>query len=140
MYQPVAVRAILMIPGRLARWLLAATLLLLISTGCTHSKSSAPDLDTLVKQLTSADLRTQEQALVPAVQAPAGRPAGVLPAGSTLQVEPKTWQVTGADSKGAPTVGRIRASLTRPGEPASKVYLDLAKVDGKWLLYETGPA
>lgn len=111
----------------------------LLSLGVGSSGKSAPDLTALAKQLTSADPRVQEQALVPGGQADPGQPPGVLPAGSTLQVKPKTWQVTGVDSAGAPAAGRIRARLTRPGQASAEVDLDVFRIGGQWLLYETSP-
>jgi hypothetical protein len=102
--------------------------------------SSAPDLTALVAQLTSASAQTQQQALVPGGQAGPSQPLRLLPPGSTLQLEPATWQVTGVDSAGAAAAGRIGAHLTEPGRPVASVFLDVMKVGGRWLLYQTGPS
>jgi hypothetical protein len=44
------------------------------------------------------------------------------------------------DSSGAPAAGRVRARLTEPGRPAAEVYLELVKLQGRWLVYETSQA
>lgn len=124
----------LVIVGAVAALIVGVVLLL----GVGSSGESAPDLTTLVHQLTSADARVQVQALVPTARTGPWQ-SGLLPAGSTLRVKPKTWQVTGEDAAGSPVAGRIRAHLTRPGQTAAEIALDVFKVDGRWLLYETSP-
>jgi hypothetical protein len=111
----------------------------LLFLGVWSSRESAPDLTALVRQLTSADPRVQVQALVPTARTGPWQTSGVLPAGSVLRVEPKTWQVTGADTAGAPSVGRVRARLTWPGQAATEIDLDVVKVGDRWLLYGTSP-
>ncbi len=69
-----------------------------------------------------------------------GQSATLLPAGSKLAVEPATWEATGVDSSGASAAGRVRARLTEPGRPAAEVYLELVKLQGRWLVYETSQA
>jgi hypothetical protein len=101
---------------------------------------TAQALTTLVNQLTSADPRVEAAALAPGGAPVRGEPATLLPAGSKLVVEPATWEVTGVDSSGAPAAGRIRARLTEPGRLARAVYLELVKMQGRWLVYETSQA
>jgi hypothetical protein len=102
--------------------------------------SAAPALTVLVDQLTSADPHVEAEALTPGGTPARGQPTALLPAGSRLTVEPATWDVTGVDSTGAPAAGRIRARLTEAGHPASEVYLELVKLQGRWLVYETRQA
>lgn len=93
-----------------------------------------------MNQLTSADPRVEAVALAPGGAPLQGQSATLLPAGSKLAVEPATWEVTGVDSSGAPAAGRIRARLTELGRTAVEVYLELVKLQGRWLLYETSQA
>jgi hypothetical protein len=100
----------------------------------------APKLTGLARQLTSDDPRVEAEALAPGgVQEP-GQPRTLLPAGSTLTVEPGTWVVTGTDPSGTPATGQVRARLTEPGRAASEVYLDVINIGGRWLLYQTSHA
>lgn len=101
---------------------------------------TAQALTTLVNQLTSADPRVEAEALAPGGAPVQGESATLLPAGSKLVVEAATWEVTGVDSSGASAAGRIRARLTEPDRPASAVYLELVKMQGRWLVYETSQA
>jgi hypothetical protein len=112
----------------------------LASSSLRAPSASAPDLTSLVRQLTSADPRVEAQALAPGGGRGPGQPRTLLPAGSRLAVEPGTWRVTGADSSGAPAAGQIRARLTEPDHPGRQVYLGLIKLDGRWRLYETSAA
>jgi hypothetical protein len=104
------------------------------------SPSTAPALTAVVSQLTSADPRVEVKALAPGGARVRGESVTLLPPGSKLTAEPATWEVTGVDSSGAPAAGRIKARLTEPGHPASEVYLDLVKLRGRWLVYETSHA
>jgi hypothetical protein len=93
-----------------------------------------------VNQLTSVDPRVDTEALAPGSMPVQRKPKTLLPAGSKLAVEPATWEVTGVDSSGGSAAGRIRARLTEPGRTATEVYLELVKLQGRWLVYETSQA
>ena len=101
---------------------------------------SAPKLTGLVSQVTSDDPRVEAEALAPGGTQEPGQPRTLLPAGSTITVEPGTWVVTGVDPSGSPATGQVRARLTEPGRPASQVYLDVIDIGGRWLLYQTSRA
>lgn len=107
----------------------------------TNAQLAAPDLTLLIANLTSSDPATQETALVPALRANSEEPKGIiLPPGSTLAIIPGTWEVSGTDRTGQPYLGKIQATLTRPGQPPTAVSLHLIDTGTQWLLYETSSA
>lgn len=108
--------------------------------GASSAPPSAQVLTGLANQLTSADPRVEAGALAPGGTPVPGQPPTLLPAGSKLAVEPATWEAAGTDSSGASAAGRVRARLTEPGRPVAEVYLELVKLQGRWLVYETSRA
>ncbi|GAA5154388.1 hypothetical protein GCM10023321_26120 [Pseudonocardia eucalypti] len=105
-----------------------------------NTPPAAPDLRSLVTNLTSADPAVQETALPPGLRVMSRRPPGLLPTGSTLVMAPETWEIASLDQAGRPHLATIHATLTRPGEPAEALSLHLIHLDDQWLLYETSPS
>jgi hypothetical protein len=89
----------------------------------------APDnVQLLESKLANSDKTEQALALIPNLRNGKWSSAAVLPAGSTLTIDQKTFSVA---SNGYATV---TASVT--GSVQGKFVLHLAVVDGQWLIYQ----
>lgn len=106
--------------------------------GTASGHASAPGgVVALAALLASPDPRVQEQALPGDLRAHAGQKPGVLPVGSTVKVDSRTWVVTGVDATGTPSLGTVQATVTSPGKAPAQWRLHVLRRRQQWFLYGT---